>query len=44
MTKGPAKVSVRIDGDDSKAAAEEAFQVYYWLVKQVEVFNADEEK
>lgn len=28
MTKGPPKVSVRIDGDDSDAAADEAIRIY----------------
>jgi hypothetical protein len=44
MTKGPAKVSVRIDGDDSEATAMEALGIYQNLVTNLDLFNADEEK
>jgi hypothetical protein len=35
MTKGPAKVSVRIDGDDSEAVAQEVFRIYEGLIQGV---------
>lgn len=35
MTKGPAKVSVRVDGDDSNAAALEALQVYEDMIIRI---------
>jgi hypothetical protein len=44
MTKGPAKVSVRIDGDDSEDVAAEALAIYQNLVTNLELFSTDEEK
>lgn len=41
MTRGPAKVSVRVDGEDSEAAAREALRIYGALVNGVNVFGEE---
>lgn len=35
MTRGPAKVSVRIDGDDAEAASQEALKIYGSMILAV---------
>lgn len=42
MTRGPAKVSVRIDGDDSGAVAVEVFNVYEALIRNVNKLEPEE--
>lgn len=44
MTKGPAKVSVRIDGDSSTAVAEETFSVYSQLTAQLAALEAAQQE
>lgn len=43
MTRGPAKVSVRVDGDDADAAAEEALRIYDMMIGRVAVIEAQVE-
>lgn len=42
MTKGPAKITVRIDGDDTEKLAEEALSIYEHLVEEVAVIEGGE--
>lgn len=43
LARGPAKVSIRVDGDDLGATADEAFEAYKNVVARVDKLFADEE-
>jgi hypothetical protein len=40
MTKGPAKISVKINGEDSQAVADEAWKLYCDLVYRADILDA----
>lgn len=44
MARGPAKVTVRIDGDNSEAVAQEVLSIYQLMVREVSTIEDQLEK
>jgi len=41
MSKGPAKVTVRVDGEYTEAVAEEALSTYQYMVRELATIEGD---